>query len=116
MNVEEQARVFLAMMICGSCIGVIHDLLSPLRRSRNSAVLADLLLGICGAGGVISAGLLLGCDPFRLYTLLGVCAGWMIYAMTLGTIVRIFTRPFMKLLNKMTKQSKKAKNMQEIEN
>ena len=113
MTVADQARAFAAMMLCGACAGMADDLLSLLRKGAWLAAAADMLLGVVCAAGIIGAGLLLGCDPFRAYALLGICAGWTIYALSLGTIVRILKGKFIKLSNKVTKSEKKGKNMQE---
>ena len=103
MTVAEQTRVFLSMVLRGAGIGAVHDLLAVIRRGALLTMAADMLLGFVAAAGVISAALLLRCDAFRLYTLLGVAVGWMIYAFSMGTIVRALTKSFIGL-------SKKVKN------
>lgn len=101
MTVADQARAFAAMMLCGAGCGAVYDLLSVLRRNAFCTAAADLLLGLFLAAAVIGAGLVLGCDPFRLYMLLGVCLGYAVYMLTLGTIVRILARSFVKLSKKV---------------
>jgi len=91
MMVADQARVFAAMVLCGAGAGILHDLLAVFRRNAFFTAAADLMLGIACALSVIGAGLMLRCDPFRLYTILGVGIGWTLYASSLGTIVRILT-------------------------
>lgn len=103
MTVAEQARAFAAMLLCGACTGAAHDALAVFRKNRFGAAGADLLLGLFLAAAVIGAGMLLGCDPFRLYTLLGVCLGFAIYMLSLGTIVRVLAEAFIKLSKKVTK-------------
>ena len=103
MTVAEQTRVFLAMSLCGACIGAAHDLLAVIRRGTLLTAAADMLLGLVAAAGVIGASLLLCCDAFRLHTLLAVVIGWSIYALSLGTFVCILTGFFIGL-------SKKVKN------
>ena len=102
MSTGDQARVFLAMMLCGACTAMAHDLLSILRRGPLLTAIMDVLLGIFCAAGMIGAGLLLCCDPFRLFSFTAVCLGWIVYAASLGTIVRILTESFMKLSKKVT--------------
>ena len=90
------------MLLCGACAGAAHDLLAVLRRNAFLTAAADVLLGLLCAVGVIGAALVLGCDPFRLYTLIGVLTGWAIYALSLGTIVRILAKFFINLSKKVT--------------
>ena len=103
MTVAEQASAFAAMMLCGAGVGAAHDLLAVCRKNTAWTALADLTLGMIAAMGVIAAGLALRCDPFRLYAILGVAVGWGIYRFTLGTIIRILIRLFMKLSIKVAK-------------
>lgn len=102
MTAADQARVFAAMVICGACIGIVHDLLAVFRRGPASTGLADIALGVIAAAFVGAAGLALRCNPFRLFSLLGVIAGWAIYALSLGTIVRVLLKFFIKLSKKVT--------------
>lgn len=113
MTVAQQAHAFAAMALCGLCSGAVHDLLGILRRNALTAAAADVLLGVFCAGSVIAAGLYLRCEAFRAYTLLGVAAGWTIYALTLGMIVRILRRKFMKLSKKEINSANDGKIMQE---
>ena len=103
MSTAEQARVFLAMMICGAGLGAAYDVGMLLRRTLGlGAVLSgafDLLFGVLCAGGMTGAALLMRVDPFRLYAFAGVAAGMALYAGTVGTIVRYlrgFVRKFVK--------------------
>ena len=100
MTVWEQARIFAAMALCGASVGVAHDVLSMMRRGRALTACADILLGVLMAAGVIGTALVLQCDAFRLYVFLGVAAGWLLYAASLGTIVRILTERVGKLSKK----------------
>lgn len=88
MTVEEQARAFLAMTLCGALLGVVYDALGLLRRGRLMTAAADLLFGVMAAAAVITAALMLCCDAYRYYTLLGVCAGFATYQCSIGTFVR----------------------------
>lgn len=102
MNAGDQARIFLAMLLCGACVGALHDLLALFRRSVVLAAAADILLGILLAAGMIAMGIRLGCDPFRLYAFAGVFLGWAAYVVSLGTIVRVLIKSFTKLSKKVT--------------
>lgn len=103
MNIADQTRAFLAMTLCGAGVGIAHDLLTVFRRGMLLTLAADMALGVMLCAGVIGAALVLCCEPFRLYTLLGVASGWVIYALSLGTIVRILMKGFAKMSNKFTK-------------
>lgn len=113
MTVGDQARVFAAMILCGTCTGAMHDMLGIFRQNAFFTGTADLMLGVICAASVIAAGLMLGCDPFRFYALLGVGLGWTIYMFSLGIIVRFLKRNFIQLSEKVTKLAKKEKSLQE---
>ena len=103
MTVGEQARAFLAMALCGALLGAVHDVLGVLRHGRLLTAAADLLFGLLAAAGVIAAALTLRCDAFRLYTLVGVGAGFALYQGSIGTIVRYLKGRFRKLSEKAKK-------------
>ncbi|MGN0776677.1 MAG: spore cortex biosynthesis protein YabQ [Candidatus Ventricola sp.] len=103
MTVIEQARVFLAMALCGALLGAVYDALGALRRGRILTAAADLLFGVLAAGAVIAAALALCCEAYRLYTLLGVSAGFALYQCSIGTFVRF-------LKGRLKNLSKKEKN------
>ena len=113
MTVRQQAYAFAAMALCGICTGMVHDLLGMLRKNVVMTAAADLALGLFCAGGVVAAALVLSCDAFRLYTLLGIAAGWTIYALTLGRIVRFLRWKFIKLSKKAINLPQNGKIMQE---
>ena len=102
MTVHDQARVFAVMMLCGACTGAAYDFLALFRKGVICTGVADLLLGLFLAAVVVGAGLMLGCDPFRLYTLLGTGLGFAMYRLSLGEIVRGLMRIFIKLSKKVT--------------
>ncbi|MGN0773412.1 MAG: spore cortex biosynthesis protein YabQ [Candidatus Ventricola sp.] len=96
---SEQARAFLAMALCGALLGAVYDALGVLRRGRLLTAAADLLFGVLAALGVIATALTLRCEAYRLYTLLGVSAGFALYQCSLGTIVRFLKAKLRKLSN-----------------
>lgn len=102
MSPYDQAHAFLAMVLCGACIAMIHDMLGLLRRGKILTALADIFLGFLAAAGIAAAGLRLRCDPFRLYVFGGAALGFAIYRLSLGTIVRILTKRFIELSKKVT--------------
>lgn len=101
MSVWNQGRVFAAMMLCGAALGLMYDVLAFCRRGRMMTAIADLLLAPLGAGVVIAAALLLRCEAFRLFVLMGMAFGWMIYALSLGTIVRFLIKGLAKMSKKV---------------
>ena len=103
MTVQHQAIAFAAMALCGACSGMAHDLLGVFRRNALVAAIADFALGVFCAGSIVTAALYIRCDAFRLYTLLGVLMGWMIYAATLGMFLRVLRRRLRTLSAKRTK-------------
>lgn len=103
MSVSDQGRVFLGMMLCGICIGVVNDLLGLFRRGTLTTAAADLLLGVLSAACIIACGLKMQCDPMRLYALLGAALGFAAYGASVGTIVRKLARGCMRLTKKVKK-------------
>lgn len=89
-----QTRMMTVMLLCGAALGVAYDLLGMMRRLFSKSVLigtgGDLLLGGVCATSMITAGLWLRQNPFRLFAFSGVAAGFAVYMLTLGTIVRFF--------------------------
>lgn len=102
MSVPEQGRVFAAMMLGGAALGLAYDFLSFLRCGRLMTAAADLLLAPLGAAIVIGMALMLRCEPFRLFVLLGMALGWLVYFFSLGTIVRFLINGFKNLSKKVT--------------
>ena len=88
MTPTEQARAFTAMLCCGACLGVLYDLLAPLRRIRGMCTAMDVFFGVCCAAGMILTALRLRCDPFRLYMFAGILCGMILYGMTVGAGIR----------------------------
>lgn len=110
MTVQEQGRAFLMMALCGVLLGAAYDMLGLLRRGRLLTAAADLAFGPLAALGVIGAALYLQCEAFRLYTLLGVAAGWTIYFCTIGTIVRLIGAKLKNISGNLRNLSKNVGN------
>ena len=100
---EEQARAFLAMALCGALLGVVYDALGLLRRGKLMTAAADLLFGVLAAAAVIAAALMLCCEAYRHYTLLGACAGFALYQCSIGTFVRYLKGGLRNLSKKVKK-------------
>lgn len=103
MTVAQQGHVFAAAVLCGICIGMVHDLLGVLRRGMLMTMTADLLLGTAAAVGIVGVGLRFGCSPFRLHIFLGATLGWTIYAALMGINVRFWRAGYMSLSKKVKK-------------
>ena len=108
MTPAEQARAFLAMALCGGLLGAAYDLLGIVRRGPWRTALADVAFGLCTALGVIATALVLRCEAFRLYVLLGVLAGFGLYTCSWGIFVRFLTKRVGGLAQKVEKKAKKS--------
>lgn len=108
MTAGEQARVFLAMALCGAVLGAVYDAALLARHAlglgRAAQGIIDLLFGAVGAFFVTEAALLLRVSPFRAFILAGVAAGIIVYAAAIGTNVR-------KMCRKMKKSVKKSEKL-----
>ncbi|MGN0995639.1 MAG: spore cortex biosynthesis protein YabQ [Candidatus Ventricola sp.] len=109
MTVADQARVFLAMALCGVLLGAAYDALAPLRKGPLT-VAADLLFGALCALGMIAVALRMEAEPLRLYAFAGVLAGGALYLATIGTIVRKMSEYVRNWRKKRRKMDKKAEN------
>ena len=100
MSAAEQARVFLAMALCGALCAAAYDALRCLAKAAGGgAVLcgaADLLFGILCAAGMTATALAMRTDPFRWFEFAGVALGCALYALTIGTFVRSIYKLFRK--------------------
>ena len=92
MSAAEQARVFLAMALCGALCACVYDALRLALRAAGGGLalagVADLLLGAICAAGMTATGLVMMCDPFRWFEFAGMALGMGLYALTIGTFVR----------------------------
>lgn len=92
MSAAEQARVFLAMALCGALCGAIYDALRVFAGAIGGGKLlcgaVDLLFGVLCATGMALTALVMETDPFRWFELGGLLLGIALYALTIGTFVR----------------------------
>lgn len=87
-----QSRIFLMMLYAGLLVGLYLSMDSALRRliqaGRIMNICMDLLFGVVLAGIVIVALMIAVDGELRLYALLGVLCGFLIYSATLGPLLR----------------------------
>ncbi len=106
MTPADQARLFLAMTLCGAMLGAAYDALSPLRRLW--ALPADVAFGVLCAAGMIAVGLAMQAEAFRWFAFCGVLAGGALYRASIGTIVRKIQAVVRKNGKKRRKMYKKS--------
>ena len=114
MTPQEQARVFAAMLCCGACLGVVYDLLGPLRRITGLCAGTDLLFGAVCAAGIAAVALIMRCEAFRFYVFAGTGLGLILYGLTIGAMIRrlggVLSRYAQKNREKCKKQESVAGN------
>ena len=86
---NSQAWVFLGMVYLGLALGLIYDGLSPLRRSRKKGLTAcmDLIFFLLAGAALTLALVVTGQDGLRLYALLGLLCGGILYLMGLRRLL-----------------------------
>lgn len=88
----EQARVLLAMVLCGALLAMAYDALCALRHAlgtgRAMREATDTLYGMAAAAAITAAGLLLRTDVLRWYTLGGALLGVALYRCGPGALLR----------------------------
>lgn len=88
----EQARIFLAMALCGAAVACVYDGSLVLRRALELGhVLSgalDLAMGALSAAAMALTALRLRIDPLRLYAFAGVAVGFALYRASVGALVR----------------------------
>lgn len=88
----EQARIFLAMALCGAAVACAYDGSLALRRAlglgRVLSGALDLAMGALSAAAMALTALRLRIDPLRLYAFAGVAAGFALYRASAGALVR----------------------------
>ena len=87
-----QSRIFLTMLYAGLVIGFYASIDSAARRlfgaGRLMALSMDLLLGVVIAGVSCFALVIAADGELRLYSLLGLLCGFLIYRETLGPLLQ----------------------------
>ena len=86
-----QSRIFLTMLYAGLVAGLYVSIDGAARRlfgaGRLMALLMDMLLGIVMAGVACFALMLAADGELRLYSLLGMLCGFLIYMATLAPLI-----------------------------
>lgn len=86
-----QSRIFLIMLYAGLAVGLYSTLDSALRRLFQAGwllkLLMDLIFGLIMAGIVLTALVYAADGELRLYALMGVLCGYLIYAGTLAPLI-----------------------------
>lgn len=104
MSPQDQARVFLAMVLCGAGLGVVYDAMTLLRRGlRLGRVMTgalDICFGVACAAGIIVTALILRTDAYRLFVFAGTTLGFALYEGSVGTIVRYVSKSVHKCVKK----------------
>ena len=100
MQAAEQARVFLAMALCGALCAAAQDTLRLMAKAAGGGAIlcgaADLLFGPLCAAGMTAVALLMQTNPFRWFEFAGLALGVSLYALTIGTFVRSTYKLFRK--------------------
>ena len=86
---NSQAWVFLGMVYLGLALGILYDGLSPLRRSGKKGLTActDLIFFLLAGAALTLALVVTGQDGLRLYALLGLLCGGILYLMGLRRLL-----------------------------
>lgn len=101
MTVNEQAEVFLVMLLLGAALGGLWDAASSLCRAlrlgRFALGLTDTACGVACAAGIIAAAAAMRVQAARGYVFAGVLAGMALYAVTAGALIRAAHRAVVRL-------------------
>lgn len=88
----EQARVLLAMILCGAALGAGYDALWLLRKAVLRGGIARGVLDVCFgcvcAMGIAGTAVLLRVEALRGFTLAGAAAGMALWRGSIGTMLR----------------------------
>ncbi len=91
-----QSRIFLSMLYAGLAVGLYVSLDAAARRlfeaGRVMALAMDLLLGLMVALIVVCALVVAADGELRLYALMGVFCGYLLYQGTLGPLLQALGR------------------------
>ena len=92
MSAAEQARVFLAMALCGALCACLYDALRFIAEAIGGGRIlcgaVDLLFGVMCAAGMTATALTMLTDPFRWFEFAGILLGIAMYGLSIGTFVR----------------------------
>ena len=104
MQTAEQARVFLAMALCGALSACAYDVLRLASAAVGGGKLllgaVDLLFGPLLAVGMSATALAVMTNPFRWFEFAGAMLGIAVYELSIGTFVRYIYKMIRKILKK----------------
>ena len=92
MDSAAQLPAFLCLAAAGAAAGLIYDFLSPLRFSKISAVIADLLFFLSAAALYLFTATICRLPGFRLYAYFAMAAGLIIYSKSMRSAVAFFRK------------------------
>ena len=92
MDSAAQLPAFLCLAAAGAAAGVIYDVLSPLRFSKISAFIADVLFFLLAAVLYVLIATFCRLPDFRLYAYFAMTAGFIIYLKSMRSAVAFFGR------------------------
>ncbi len=86
---QSQAWIFLGMVYLGLGLGLIYDGLGLLRRSgkKGWAVVTDLFFFLLAGASLTLALVITGQDELRIYALLGLVCGGVVYLLGLRRLI-----------------------------
>lgn len=92
MDSAAQFPAALCLAAAGAAAGLIYDLLSPLRFSKISAVIADLLFFAAAAFLYVFIATFCRLPDFRLYAYFAMAAGFIIYSKSMRSAIAFFRK------------------------
>lgn len=90
MDSAAQLPAFLCLAAAGAAAGLIYDVLSPLRFSKISAFIADVLFCLLAAVLYVLIATFCRLPDFRLYAYFAMTAGFIIYLKSMRSAVAFF--------------------------
>ncbi len=90
MDSAAQLHAFLCLAAAGAAAGLIYDVLSPLRFSKISAFIADVLFFLLAAVLYVLIATFCRLPDFRLYAYFAMTAGFIIYLKSMRSAVAFF--------------------------
>ena len=104
---QNQAWVFLGMVYLGLGLGLIYDGVGLLRRSgkKGRAVVLDLFFFLLAGAALTLALVMTGQEGLRLYALLGLVCGGIVYLLGLRRLISGVAAFFKKRIGEPIKQA-----------
>ena len=100
-----QAEVFLAMVLCGTLLGVVFEALRLVRiafgSTRALSAVMDSVFWLCACALIFCFLLRVNLGMLRLYTLLGIAVGWGLYEIGIAPIISFVVKSLGKVWGKI---------------